>query len=93
MPPQKRAGLGEALDAARVTGPQLREALDLATGAAPEADPAAGDFSWAASRPARRFGRVLIRRDNWLLAAAVVGAAATVAGVIIALLTLVKPSG
>jgi len=39
MPPRKRAGsgdLGEALDAARVTGPELREALDAANGTVPE---------------------------------------------------------
>jgi hypothetical protein len=93
MPLRKRAGSGdldEALDAARVTGPELREALDAARGTAAEPAGPADGFSWAAAGPVRqrqwprRLGRVLTRMDVWILIA-------TVAGVVIAYLTLVKP--
>jgi hypothetical protein len=95
MPQRKRpgpSGLGEALDAAR---PDVREALDAANGTAPEPSPAAGDFSWAASRPARqwsrRLGRALSRKDNWTLIIITIGVIAGVATAVIGYLTLVKP--
>jgi hypothetical protein len=93
MPPRKRAGsgdLGEALAAAHVTGPELREALDAANGPAPAAADAADDFSWADAPPSRqrrwprRLVRSLARVDVWILIV-------TAVGVVIAYLTLVKP--
>jgi hypothetical protein len=89
MPPRKRAGsdIGEALDAARVTGPELRQALDAVHGTAPEPAEADGVF-WpdpsATHRRLRRLGRTLARVDVWILIVGVVG-------VVIAYLTLVKP--
>ena len=50
MPPRKSAGsgdLGEAPDAARVTGPEPREALDAARGTAAGPASHAGDSSAA----------------------------------------------
>ena len=50
MPPRKRAGsgdLGEAPDAARVTGPEPREAIDAARGTAAGPASHAGDSSAA----------------------------------------------
>lgn len=97
MPPRKRAGsgdLGEALDAARVTGPELREALDAARGTPPE--PAEPDDDFSGTAPARewqwprRLGRTLGRMEIWMLIVAVAALIATVAGVVIAYLTLVK---
>jgi hypothetical protein len=92
MPPRKRTrsgDLGDALEAARVTGPDLHEALDEANGTAP----ADTDSGGAPSRPdigapgyrrwARHLGRALGRVDVWILIA-------TIAGVVIAYLTLVK---
>jgi hypothetical protein len=93
MPSRKHAAgngdAGEALDAARASG-SAREALDAACGTAPEPAAPAGEFAWpdAALAGQRhwswRLGRVLARVDVWILIA-------TVAGVIIAYLTLVKP--
>jgi hypothetical protein len=94
MPPRKRAGsdIGQALDAARASG-SVREALDAASGTAPDAPEADGAF-WpdtSAARPrTRRLGRALVRA-NWLLIATVVGSAAAVAGAVIGYLALVKP--
>jgi len=90
MPPRKRAGsgdLGEALDAARVTGPELREALDAANGTV--LDPADDTgFHWP-DTPAQRqwpqcLGRVLTRVDVWILIVGIVG-------VVIAYLAWVRP--
>jgi hypothetical protein len=92
MPPRKRprSEIGQALDAA---GGSVREALDAANGTAPDpAEP--GGATWpdppAARQRLRRLGRALARA-NWLLIATVAGTIATVAGVVIACLTLVKP--
>ena len=74
---------------ARVTGPELHEAIGAAKGVAPAtADDTGG--SWPDSQAShqrqwpRCFGRALTRVDVWILVA-------TVAGVVIAYLTLVKP--
>jgi hypothetical protein len=95
MPPRKRAGsggLGEALEAARVTGPELREALDAARGTPPEPTEPDDDFSGTTSTREwrRRLGRTLGRMEIWMLIVAVAALIATVAGVVIAYLTLVK---
>jgi len=93
MPPRKRAGpgpLGEALDAAGA-GRSIREALDVASGTAAEADENAEDFSWAGSGSARqrqwprRLGRVLARVEVWILIVGIVTAVLTY-------LLLVKPN-
>jgi len=80
--------LREALDAVRATG-SIREALHAVHGTAPEPDGPADDFSWPVPPRRRlwprRLGRALRRVDVWILIA-------TVAGVIIAYLTLVKPN-
>lgn len=86
MPPRRRSDLAEALDAAWVTGPELREALDAARGYTPAPD---GDdmASWGVPVRqrlwSRRLGRALGRVDVWILVTAI-------AGVVIAYLTLVK---
>lgn len=91
MPPRKRTGsdLGEALEAARVTG-SIREALDAAGGTTPEPVGATDGFFWDASPPREPWPRRLARA-NWVLIFTIVGTIAAVAGVIIAYLTLVKP--
>jgi hypothetical protein len=80
MPPRKRlrSDIGEALDAARVTGPELREALDAAHGTAPDPAGPAGDLSWPGAPPCQRlwlraFGRGLARVDVWILIVGIVG--------------------
>lgn len=91
-PPRKRArpDIREALDAAHVTGSELREAFDLASGTAREPTDPAGHLSWPGAAPSRQrrwlrsLVRTLARVDVWILIA-------TVAGVVIAYLTLVKP--
>jgi len=92
MPPRRRAGsggLGEALAAARVTGPELREALDATNGTAPAPADDAG-ICWPDAPVARRWqwpgrlGRALARVDVWILIVGIIG-------VIIAYLTLVLP--
>ncbi len=72
-----------------MTGPELREALGGTPGLAAEPTECADDLSSAAGPSRQRqwprgLGRVLARVDVWILIA-------TVAGVIIAYLTLVKP--
>jgi hypothetical protein len=48
LTPRKRSGsdVGEALDTGWATVPELREALDVACGTAPEPAESDGDFSW-----------------------------------------------
>jgi hypothetical protein len=89
---QRSAGngdLGEALDAVRASG-SVREALDAASGMVPAPADPADNFSWPGTTAPRqrRWPRCLVRAlgrvDVWILVA-------TVAGVVIAYLTLVKP--
>jgi len=92
MPPRKRArsDIGEALDAARVTGTELREALDTASDAAPQPADPGGDLSWPGTAPSRQrpwlrtVGRAVARVDVWIL---IVG----IAALVVAYLAWMKP--
>jgi hypothetical protein len=88
MPPRRRSDLAEALDAARMTGSELREALDTARGDTPPTPDGDDAVSWPTPgrrrQWPRRLGRVLARVDVWILLTGI-------AGVVIAYLTLMKP--
>lgn len=81
--------LREALNAVRATG-SIREALNGVYETAPEPDDPADGFFWDATPPPEPWLRRVVRA-NWTLIFTIVGSAATVAGVIIAYLALVKP--